>query len=66
MEALSEENRQAWRVFQAVATRFVADLHAGDTALAWAASEVDEADRGDLLARLAVIYDARYPVRKAD
>jgi len=61
LEGLDAENARAWRVFQQVARRLVMDWQLAPLVLEWAMADVPETDRLDVLARLAVIYDAMAP-----
>lgn len=62
---LDAENQEAWAVFQAVLTRFTVDTHTVGLALAPVLDARAPEARADLLARLALLYDALYPPPKA-
>ena len=55
------ENREAWEMFQAVASRFVWDGHALGPLLAHLMSDWTEDAMIDRVQRCAVIYDILYP-----
>lgn len=61
-EALDEDNRDAWALWQTMGTRFVKEFGIGATVLAWRCEGRAPDDIDDLIARLSVIYDALCPV----
>lgn len=64
LEGLWPENERAWRLFNQLATRLVADLGIGAEAFRILAADIPADDMPDLLTRLAVIYDVVYPPPK--
>lgn len=64
VEDLSAENLDAWRLFQALSTRFLVETHAVSVALARLTADLDADDLSDVLTRLAVLYEAYYPPRR--
>jgi hypothetical protein len=61
LDALWPENAAAWALFNRIARRFVADLHAGGEALHRLTADLDAEDFADLLDRLTLIYDVVCP-----
>lgn len=61
LEALDEDNRRAWALWQRVAHRFVVDLHAGGQVLAWALADDPPEVALSMVERLSILYDTLHP-----
>lgn len=60
--SLDEPNREAWRIFRLLASRFLVDLHAGGHVLDRLTADLDVEQFEDLMQRLRILYDVLCPV----
>lgn len=59
---LKPENREAWRMYEAVVSRFTCETHCVSTLLGRALRDLDTDEAADLVARLALIYSEVVPI----
>ena len=61
LDALDDDNREAWRLYRACCNRFVVDLQAGAVLLDRLTRDLDAEAFADQCERLRVLYDVLQP-----